>query len=315
MIFLFGSARSGSTWLGKIFDSHPELLYLHEPDISDRGIDLLPYWFEQAPTKDEISRARQYLSRLAAARNVRTVGTTPLFRKSYRGTAATLSFFALVSLSKTLERLGASSFVTDVEVPKIALGRNPPGLVIKSVSALGRAEVLLAADNSIRPLLLIRHPCGFVSSMMRGAKQGVMSKVERIGRLAATRSAIRLGLDRGLLTEADDVDLLAWTWLVSNAEAQAAVERVNGSILIYDAITEEPSLHIRNLFANLELGWPAQTEAFLARSQRSQGDYYSVFRNAKGAAQQWQRELDKPTIDRVRRIVSRDPLGSHFFET
>ena len=31
-ILLFGMPRSGTTWLGKIFDSHPQVLYRHEPD-------------------------------------------------------------------------------------------------------------------------------------------------------------------------------------------------------------------------------------------------------------------------------------------
>ena len=31
-ILLVGLPRSGTTWVGKIFDSHPSTLYLHEPD-------------------------------------------------------------------------------------------------------------------------------------------------------------------------------------------------------------------------------------------------------------------------------------------
>src|SRR5690349_19178518 len=32
--FILGAPRSGTTWLGKIFDSHPSVLYRHEPDIA-----------------------------------------------------------------------------------------------------------------------------------------------------------------------------------------------------------------------------------------------------------------------------------------
>ena len=36
LIFLCGMARSGTSWLGKILDSHPDTLYRHEPDIVER---------------------------------------------------------------------------------------------------------------------------------------------------------------------------------------------------------------------------------------------------------------------------------------
>lgn len=32
VILLCGIPRSGTTWIGKIFDSHPDTLYRHEPD-------------------------------------------------------------------------------------------------------------------------------------------------------------------------------------------------------------------------------------------------------------------------------------------
>src|SRR6185312_4530492 len=31
-ILIFGLPRSGTTWIGKLFDSHPDTLYRHEPD-------------------------------------------------------------------------------------------------------------------------------------------------------------------------------------------------------------------------------------------------------------------------------------------
>ena len=37
VVFVLGGARSGTTWLAKILDSHPDVLYRHEPDIALRG--------------------------------------------------------------------------------------------------------------------------------------------------------------------------------------------------------------------------------------------------------------------------------------
>ena len=32
MLFIVGMTRGGNTWLGKIFDAHPDVFYRHEPD-------------------------------------------------------------------------------------------------------------------------------------------------------------------------------------------------------------------------------------------------------------------------------------------
>jgi hypothetical protein len=32
LILILGLPRSGTSWLGKVFDSHPDVAYLHEPD-------------------------------------------------------------------------------------------------------------------------------------------------------------------------------------------------------------------------------------------------------------------------------------------
>jgi len=315
MIFVFGSARSGSTWLAKIFDSHPDLLYLHEPDITDRGLDLLPHWFDAAPSKAAVERACKYLRRLKAIRNARTIGIRPFFAKSYRGIAAETAHLGFVYGAKVLEQSGLGRMANKFYIPDLVGKSRSPRLVIKSVSALGRAEALVSADKTMAPILLIRHPCGFVASMLRGAKQGVMTRAQGFGRMAMTRSAKRLGLNQSALDNNDDVAFLAWSWLVSNSEAQAAVQHANGLILDYDDVASDPTRHIRVVFERLQLGWPEQTQKFISLSQQSEGDYYSVFRDSREAAQRWRSELDNATIGKIRAIVERDPLGTRFFES
>lgn len=105
MIFIFSSARSGSTWLGKILDSHPDTVYLHEPDIVDRGDDLpLPFWFDEEVSAQQLSLARIYLKRLSAQRNLRTVGTRPMFPKSYRNPVLNWTRTGLIYSGKLLGR-------------------------------------------------------------------------------------------------------------------------------------------------------------------------------------------------------------------
>src|SRR5258707_4316970 len=88
-IFIFGAPRSGTTWLGKIFDSHPDVLYRHEPDITSPA-EGLP-WFVPL---DDIGRhlpvARDYLEQLVQHRSVKSVRPRPMLAKRHQGPYARL---------------------------------------------------------------------------------------------------------------------------------------------------------------------------------------------------------------------------------
>src|SRR5580692_5237881 len=72
VILILGSPRSGTTWLAKIFDSHPDILYRHEPDELT-----LP-----EPGLDPAEQVRQWLRQ----RGLRAAAKRPDFSKSWRPT-------------------------------------------------------------------------------------------------------------------------------------------------------------------------------------------------------------------------------------
>jgi hypothetical protein len=106
-ILILGSPRSGTTWLAKIFDSHPDILYRHEPD------ELTPPTPGLNPTEQLRAWLRQRGKSVAAKR--------PYFRKSWRPAtldhtrvviAATLALaHRLPVLSRSAERVGIPDLV------------------------------------------------------------------------------------------------------------------------------------------------------------------------------------------------------------
>jgi hypothetical protein len=315
MICIFSAARSGSTWIGKIFDSHPDVCYLHEPEIADRGIDLLPFWFEHEPEPAQIEAARAYLTRLGAARTARTTGTRPFFPKSYRSMPAEVLRRALIYAAKGAERIGFREYANAVRIPDLIDRGRPKHMVSKLVAGLGRAEVLIkAADENMQPILLMRHPCGYVDSLLRGMRIGVMGKFPGLGRLLETRAARRLGVHPSEIDASNSVEQLAWNWLLSNAEAYPAVRSAGGEIVIYERLAGNPKSAMAGLFDRLGLGWPEETEAFLKSTAEDHGGYYSVYRDPMQTSDRWRTELGEEAIARVRAIVTRDPIGRAFFE-
>jgi hypothetical protein len=176
VIFIFSLARSGSTWLGKIFDSHPDVLYLHEPVFDDRGYDLLPrYWLRDGPSPIEISNARSYLERLADNRSLRASGTLPMFGKSYRNFVAEIARRAIIFSAKAAAHPRISLISSGFRVPNLFSDGREKDIVIKSVSTIGHAECFVRAKlDGFRPIHLIRHPCGYTGSMLRGELLGIM---------------------------------------------------------------------------------------------------------------------------------------------
>ena len=316
MIFIFSSPRSGSTWLAKAFGSHPDTLYLHEPDIVDRGKDLLPFWFAQEPAGYE-ELAGQYLSRLCANRNLRTVGVPPFNPKRYRSETKRRLRAGLIYLGKGIEKAGYGSLAQKLAVPDFvrpdpSAAANTPRLVIKSVSALGRAEAFLRANPAISAILLLRHPCGYVHSYLQGLQMGVMSKPTALGQLLETRSACRLNAKAHVHDGSEYIDRLSWEWLLANCEAHTAIARAGGTILSYDDLARDSEPQMRALFDALGLDWSDNTTQFLRNASSGNGSYYSLSRSA-GAADRWLSQMEPQEIERVRHIVCRDEIGQRFF--
>ncbi len=315
MIFIFSSARSGSTWLGKIFDSHPDVLYLHEPDIIDRGLDLLPFWFESDPKPAQIRAAREYLDRLVTARSLRATGTYPFFRKRYRGRFGENVRRSLIYAAKTSEHVGLSRYSNFMRIPDFANGTSVIVPVLKSVSALGRANALIqAGGRDLQSVLLLRHPCGYVNSMLRGQAMGIIERRGSLGRLLNTAAARELDVNRSVLSAADNIETLTWEWLLSNIEAYAAIRAGGGTTVLFDTLVQNACSEVRRLFEKVGLTWGSQNESFLSTMGRKEGSYYSVFReDSVRAASRWQKELTPDTIARVRTIVTRGTIGRMFF--
>ena len=312
MIFIFSSPRSGSTWIAKAFDSHPDTIYLHEPDIVDRGHDLMPHWFDR-DAGEYPDRAKQYLARLSANRSLRTVGTRPFFAKDYRSEIARRIRTGLIYAGKGLEKAGIASLSDRMAIPDIKRSGAAPRIVIKSVSALGRVEALTRSRLAISPILLLRNPCAYVHSYLRGNRMGVMRPPPRLGSLLDTRSALRLKADASADDNDDWVTRLAWEWLLANCEASAAIAQAGGTIIRYEDIAAGPEAALRPLFASLGLAWSEQTTDFLKTSAAGEGSYYSLARDPMVAANKWKREMAPDQIEKVRKIVCQDALGEQYF--
>lgn len=313
-LLLFGMPRSGTTWIGKVFDSHPRTFYMHEPD-SFQMLDGIPLVVERNDYPKYTELFTQCLDSLETIRSVRVVGKLPVFAKDSRSAPGNCFHkYALMTI-KAIARAGF-----ELNVPEFNNSRtNDETLVWKSIESLGRLGLALNLLDNVRGMHIVRHPCGYIASVKRGAQEhrfgSEVPASEDYGLfelLLETAVAKRHGLEIEALRQMSDVERLAWRWLIFNESAFNACSVSEQYRLVnYEAVCADPVSHYRALFDFAGLAWSTQTEKFLGHTISSDDSaYYSVVRNPLDAANAWKRQLSECEIGQVEAVVTKSDVGA-----
>lgn len=308
-----GSPRSGTTWLGSIFDSNPETLYLHEPDVVERE-PRLPF----IPTADRPNPptvvTREYFERLAGNRSVRTVFTREPFPKAYRTSLSHRmrqgTIKALRLADAVVPAVGRSRLL---RVPNFG-SRRPELTVVKSVDSITRLPAFVDALPEVHFFYAIRHPCGVTRSKMRGVALGRMAEPPLYSDLFTLPPAE--GVDAEDAKGWPLARKIAFEWLATNEWVlDEAGGRPNVTVVNYDTLANDPLAEAPALFAAAGIPMARQTEAYLHRllgTARGQGDYFAIGRNPAAAANEWQTGLDAKDRALVERTVAGSRVGALF---
>jgi hypothetical protein len=317
-ILLFGMPRSGTTWLGKIFDSHPAVLYRHEPDTWQRLTDV-PIVAGRATWASHEARLRAYVESLPGVRADRVCGKRPLFPKSYATRAAVRRYAIASMLHKGLARAGLR---TGPPTPPQPGNGKEYRLAWKSIESLGRLGLLLDSLPDARSVHIVRHPCGYVASVLRGEAaarfdhNAAATDFPIYEMLSGTAPARRRGLTLERFRAMPVVERLAWRWVIFNElAAEDTAGEPRNRTLYYEELCALPEAVTRSLFEFCELDWNEQTAQFVRSSTtRSRDDYYSVFKDPLASAWRWQGELGAQEAAIVARVTAESAPARPFFE-
>jgi len=305
-ILLFGMPRSGTTWIGKIFDSSPHTLYRHEPDSwgTLNTIPLMPAVVE-AESYSEVIKA--FLERLPLARKTKVAASLPIFPKSGE------SAFAWRTRSSALMAVKAlSKYIGEMSVPawlELRAGRLRP--VWKSIESTGRLGVILRTAPECKAIHILRHPCGYVASVLRGEEKNKFEcgrDSEDFGlfeMLCQLEQAKRRSLSLSDFRDMRPAVRLAWRWLLMNEKARDDCQGLgNYRTISYDRVCAEPLEQSRAMFDFVGLAWAQQTENFLSASTGRENDaYYSVFKDPLRSANKWRTELSSEDVAQIMGVV------------
>jgi hypothetical protein len=315
MILLFGMPRSGTTWIGKIFDSHPDTLYRHEPD-SWGLLNNIPL---MAPVERADAFApgiREFCARLPGMKLTKVAASTPLFPKNYysplRYQLFRLNVFAAKAAARVFGEQPVRNLIRAGDMPRIRM-------VWKSIESLGRLGVIERALQPCYAIHIARHPCGYVASVLRGESQRRFTSdvsssedMDLLSRCMDTATARQHGLTLEALGRMHPVERLAWRWVLYNAKAMQDIEGESGCMTLrYEDLCRDPVGVAKQLFAFTQLTWNEQTERFVNQSTaKDVGRYYSVVKDPLKAASKWKDQLSADDIDRIYSIVSTTRPGA-----
>ncbi|NII11165.1 sulfotransferase [Oleiagrimonas sp. C23AA] len=312
-ILVFGMPRSGTTWVGKLFDSHPDTLYRHEPDSLRRlSMPLFPDMGDASAFRTEL---QGYLAQVPKMRSPEVVGKQPLFPKSYLSSVQLSTYRASVLAAKLASRLRRHF---PAPYRPTADSSSHTRLVWKSIESMGRLGVCVDALPSARAIHLMRHPCGYVASVLRGEAAQRFSDVQPsandlwlLKMLLATPTAKRHRLDLDEIAKLRPEERLAWRWVLMQEKVLADIghsERV--LTLRYEDICAEPVAMTQRMFQFTGLDWHPQSERFVqASTQEAQSGYYSVFKNPLRSAERWRSELPPEVINKIQVILSKSSIS------
>ncbi len=306
--------RSGTTWLGKIFDSHPETLYRHEPDSFGR-LNFMP----MVPDPAQASRWRDgieaFIAALPRMRDTKVAATLPTFPKAYLSPSAQ-RWNAMATRIAKLQARARGEATARLITPANGHAR----VVWKSIESVGRLPVLLTLLAYARAALIIRHPCGFLASVVRGKHQRRFTDTDSIGEdltlldiLCETPVAAEYELDSQRLRAMTPVQRLTWQWVLCNESALRACPHPRLMPITYEGLCAAPLETTTALFRHSGLALAEETRAFVEASTTIHHDrYYSVFKHPAQAATAWHHELPEETQRAVARVAANTRAGAMF---
>ena len=317
LILLFGMPRSGTTWLGKIFDSHPDTLYRHEPDSGPNPLREVPLFALPEDAERYCGAVERFLEHMAASRSSRVAGKLPVFPKRYLPTWRQQLIKGSITLSKVAGRAGLD---LDILGPGPAAGQAVT--VWKSIESLGRLGLLQRCLPGAHPVIILRHACGTIASVKRGEAahrfgdlKPSAEDAELYRMLGETPQGQRRGLDLAGFTAMSPLERLAWRWVLVNEKAlEESADHAQTLVLRYEDLCQAPLAQGRRLLEHCGLPWNEQTEGFLNASISTDSSrYYSVFKDPLKSANKWRSEMTEAEIQTVLDII-RDTAPGRLFD-
>lgn len=312
-VLIAGTGRSGTSWLGKIFDSSPAVFYKPQPDDRNR----YP-WFRDIPSRLDPTPEFDHFREPFAQALTQTFWSTsadlqprPDFPKHFLRRRPWNSLVFAIRAWRKITR-GRAPIVT---IPRWMFRREPSSvtLVVKSVISNLRLAWIHRHFPDIKIILLVRHPGGYVNSIFRGARDHGWTDAGKKHRLAGTVlpfPRIEHLQYADAIENGSDFERELIYWIVANeAPILALGDSPSLKLVVYEELCARPLDVAAELFGFAGIRFGESTRRFLQESTaREQPGYYTVYKNPTRSANKWLHDLSGHQISVVDEYLQRCSL-------
>ena len=306
-VLLAGSARGGTSWALKVLDSHPAVQGCHEPFYQLGNDEKRTQLCDRVKAGGATPDDTEVLTRLLMNACMET-HKPPFFRKTFLKTPAWIRTAAWMSAKACKPMVPVFNSLASGHL------NEQHCIVIKNrpFPLLDRILTTIHADA----LVLLRHPCGVVSSWLRGMQMGVMPATSADATKIWSRYSNYLeplGLSETDIKAMSPAGVLAVNWLVDTV-IFSQYERstmMKTRTIVYCDLVRNPVEEWSKVFDWLHLPFDSSVEAFLNQSSKPAFDirrlmgrkysYFSVQRGNKSPLESWRKDM---TTDEIREVMS-----------
>jgi hypothetical protein len=313
MILLFGMPRSGTTWLGKLFDAQRQTYYLHEPDSAEPNL-AIPLLLDAAGASTGASELAQQLPAWFACNCEKVTASRPFFSKDYLSTTSWLLFLTSAYATKIAGRLGLNG-----RIKPLRLQPEPEHIVWKSIESLGR----MAAIKQLIPaysIHILRHPCGHIASTLKGQDAGlfdgglpVWEDWDLFDKLLQQSAEPRFSLAD--IKRMTIEERLAVRWGIINDFALSQAENdTKNMVLLYEDLCRQPVDMLQQCLQFCQLNADEQCLKYLQQSVNGAENtaYYSTIKDPLTSAFKWRKQLTTSSQQRIWQVVNQFRAGSYY---
>ncbi len=332
LVFILGSQRSGTTWLANIFDTNPETLLFMEPFAPAYGIfpefpGASCFLESPSPYLDHLLRV-EMPTRLLRYKSLlfRRSMIDPAWFRLERWIARTVTSRSrlvpnrLRKYTLKFELLNLNRM--EDSYPLYPKTIQPPFWVIKELRFSGKIPILRHSFPQAYFIVIVRHPCATVHSIMNWFERGGLGELRRDIETYLEKMEVQAASKpyKNLIARCRNGSLahkIALYWRISYETMFRQLETYSSfQFVVYEQLALQPKEMAVQIFRQMGIPWSYSIDEYLSYSTKAQPQDAGPVTTVRESATYYRSWMEEIPESRQQAVfdITRDSFLMSYFE-